>query len=161
MSDVGLKDDKAKPRMDLIEPLFLDGLAAVLTFGAEKYAPHNWRKGLSYTRVIGAMMRHTNAIARGEDHDPETGLLHAYHVTCCAMFLSWYQETRRVELDDRITSNTAVETPPPIKGTALTENESNTKNGIHNDAPSNSFARNTSCIDGVCRSLAENAYINT
>lgn len=96
----GLKFDTDKPRFDLLDPLYLKGTADVLTFGAQKYDAHNWRKGISYSRVIGALMRHTNAVMLGEERDPETGLLHAYHISCCAMFLARFQEDQRTELDD-------------------------------------------------------------
>lgn len=157
MNNPGRKNDSGKPRMELIEPLFLSGLASVLTFGATKYSPNNWRNGLTYTRVIGAMMRHTNALAGGEDRDPETGLLHAYHIACCAMFISWYQETRKVALDDRIVSDTSTTNEvSPIKGMALTENESITQNERTNDR-TNDDDKSTS---NACRRLAENGYID-
>lgn len=98
----GLKFDADKLRLDLIDPYFKEGLAAVLTFGAQKYAAHNWRKGIVYSRLLGALQRHVTAIERGEDTDPETGLLHAYHATCCLMFLSSFQRQKRKDLDDRI-----------------------------------------------------------
>ena len=96
----GLKHDSAKTRFDLLDPVWLEGVADVLTFGAQKYAEHNWRAGIVFSRLLGALMRHTNAIARGETHDPETGLLHAYHASCCLMFLARFQEEGRSELDD-------------------------------------------------------------
>lgn len=86
--------------MDLLDPLALEGLAAVLTFGAKKYAAHNWRKGIANTRLIAAMLRHLFAIMRGEDVDPESGLPHIDHVGCCWMFLSNNMKTRP-EMDDR------------------------------------------------------------
>lgn len=94
------KHDEGKSPLNLISPIFLDGIANVLAYGAKKYAPHNWRKGLNWSRVIGAAMRHLNAYNRGEDKDPETGLSHLYHLGCCVMFLSEYEQTHP-ELDDR------------------------------------------------------------
>lgn len=96
----GLKHDHAKPRFDLLDPVWLHGVADVLTFGAIKYAPDNWRGGIVYSRILGALMRHTNAIARGEVHDPETGLRHTDHASCCLMFLSRFQADSRTDLDD-------------------------------------------------------------
>lgn len=96
----GLKFDQEKPRVDLLDPLALEGLAKVLTFGAVKYAAHNWRGGISYSRLIAAMLRHTLAIIRGEDNDPESGLPHVDHLGCCWMFLSNMMKTRP-DLDDR------------------------------------------------------------
>lgn len=96
----GTKFDSGKPMLDLIDPLAIEGLAAVLTFGAKKYAAHNWRGGLSYSRLIAALLRHLFAILRGEDIDPESGLPHVDHVGCCWMFLSNMMKTRK-DLDDR------------------------------------------------------------
>jgi hypothetical protein len=102
---VGTKFDAGKPMLDLIDPLAIEGLAAVLTFGAQKYAAHNWRGGLSYSRLIAAMLRHLFAIMRGEDIDPESGLPHIDHVGCCWMFLSNMMKTRK-DLDDRYKGTT-------------------------------------------------------
>jgi len=88
----GLKYDNEKPRMDLVDPLALEGLAKVLTFGAQKYAANNWRNGIQYSRVSAALLRHMAAIQRGEDIDPESGLAHIDHLGCCWMFLSNYMK---------------------------------------------------------------------
>lgn len=96
----GVKFDGEKPRMDLLDPDALEGLAKVLTFGARKYAANNWRNGLEYSRLTAAIMRHLMAIQRGEDLDPESGLPHIDHLGCCWMFLSNLTKTRP-DLDDR------------------------------------------------------------
>src|SRR5690348_15045125 len=74
LAATGQKFDQEKPRTDLLDPVALEGLAKILTFGAKKYAAHNWRGGISYSRLIAAALRHTFAILRGEDVDPESGL---------------------------------------------------------------------------------------
>jgi len=96
----GTKHDNGKPMMGLISGAFLTGLATVLTFGAKKYAAHNWRKGLAYSRVYDALQRHLVAYWAGEDMDPETGLSHLDHAACELMFLREFSETRK-DLDDR------------------------------------------------------------
>lgn len=94
-----LKYDNDKPRMDLIDPDAITGLASVLTFGAKKYAAHNWRDGINNSRLIAAMLRHLFAIMRGQYIDPESGLPHIDHVGCCWMFLSNNMKNRP-DLDD-------------------------------------------------------------
>lgn len=84
----GTKHDQDKPGVHLLDPLALEGIARVLDFGAKKYAAHNWRGGISYSRLIAAALRHLFAILRGEDTDPESGLPHVDHLGCCWMFLS-------------------------------------------------------------------------
>jgi len=96
----GLKYDNNKPSMALIDADFLLGLAKVLDFGKEKYAAHNWRGGISFSRLISAAYRHLGAINKGEDLDSESSLPHVYHLACCVMFLSWMMENRK-DLDDR------------------------------------------------------------
>jgi len=95
----GTKYDNGKLPLDLLDPLALEGLAGVLAFGAKKYASHNWRGGISYSRLVAALLRHVFALLRGERIDPESGLPHIDHVGCCWMFLSNMMKTRP-DLDD-------------------------------------------------------------
>jgi len=95
----GLKYDSGKPRMDLLDPYAMEGLAEVLTFGAKKYASWNWVRGIEYSRLLAAMMRHLSAIQKGEYLDPESGLPHIDHAGCCWMFLSG-QMKRGTSKDD-------------------------------------------------------------
>lgn len=96
----GRKYDDGKVMLDLIDPEYTLELGKVLTFGAKKYDPHNWRKGLRVSRLIAGAKRHLNAVERGEDRDPETGLSHLAHAGCCLMFLYWTLEHRK-DMDDR------------------------------------------------------------
>ena len=96
----GWKQDGGKPRMDLIAPEMLFGVAEVLRFGAAKYAERNWENGMSWGRCFGALMRHLWAWWRGEAKDAETGFSHLWHAACCLMFLIAYEE-RKVGTDDR------------------------------------------------------------
>lgn len=96
----GLKYDQDKPRTDLLDPLALEGLAKVMGFGAKKYAAHNWRGGIAVSRLIGSVLRHTFAILRGEDNDPESGYPHVDHLGASWMMLSNMMKTRP-DLDDR------------------------------------------------------------
>ena len=96
----GLKYDSEKPILALLDPDWLEGVGKVLTFGANKYEAHNWRGGISYSRLLSSTFRHLLAIMRSEDVDPESGLPHIYHLSCNAMFLSWMM-THRSDLDDR------------------------------------------------------------
>lgn len=95
-----LKFDGEKPRMDLLDRYAIEQLASVLTFGAKKYAAHNWRKGLQYSRLVAAAMRHIQAFNDGEDNDPESGLSHVAHAMCCMMFLLG-TINHRPDMDDR------------------------------------------------------------
>lgn len=103
----GTKFDSGKPRMELLSTIALVEIAKVLTFGADvkKYGAHNWRKGLEWSRVLGAAMRHLTAFTSGEDKDPESGLSHLAHAACCLMFLLEYEKHHKA-LDDRFKYDT-------------------------------------------------------
>lgn len=75
--------------MELLDPKFLQAIAEVLTYGAEKYDAHNWRQGIDTDRLYGALQRHLNAFWDGEDIDPESGHHHLAHAGCELMFLYW------------------------------------------------------------------------
>lgn len=96
----GWKADNGKLPMHLLPPEFLTGTAAVLDFGARKYAPRNWEKGLEWSRVFSALERHLWAWWGGENTDAETGMSHLWHASCCMAFLVAY-EARGHGTDDR------------------------------------------------------------
>jgi hypothetical protein len=84
----GRKDDAGKRRYDLVPPVALAAVADVLTFGAEKYDPENWRRVPDAPRrYLAAIMRHVEAYRAGERLDPESGLHHLAHAVTCALFV--------------------------------------------------------------------------
>lgn len=86
-----MKQTKGKLPVHLVDPEALEEMARVLEFGATKYAPNRWRGGLKYDEyLLAAIERHRLAIRKGEDRDPETGLLHSAHIMCEAMFLTYF-----------------------------------------------------------------------
>lgn len=99
-SSGGTKFDAGKLRLELLPAESLEEIAKVLAFGAIKYSDHNWRNGMKWSRLLGALLRHTFAFMRGEDKDPETGLSHLAHAGCCILFLLSYEKFKP-ELDDR------------------------------------------------------------
>jgi hypothetical protein len=96
----GVKHDSGKPMMSLLDSEWKEGVARVMTFGAKKYAAHNWRKGISVSRLLDAAYRHQDAFNKGEDLDPESGESHLFHASCCLQFASWMVK-HRPDLDDR------------------------------------------------------------
>lgn len=84
----GLKFDKDKPRYDLVPLEALESMVNVLTFGAQKYAPENWRHvELAQDRYFAATLRHLIAVRKGEVLDKESGLPHLAHAMCCVAFM--------------------------------------------------------------------------
>lgn len=96
------KFDEGKTRYDLLPADALDKIATVFTFGSVKYGDRNWENGMSWGRLFGALMRHSWAWFRGEDHDPESGESHLAHAGCCVMMLLAYS-MRKDKNDDRVT----------------------------------------------------------
>ena len=100
----GLKNDKAKSRVDLLDPDFLLAVGDALRYGAEKYrevgGSSNWRRGINISRLVASALRHLFAFMRGEDRDSESGLSHLAHLGCCVQFLHWTLKNKP-EFDDR------------------------------------------------------------
>lgn len=96
----GKKFDAGKPMLSLVPARPLIEVARVLTYGASKYDRHNWRKGMAWSRLLDASLRHITAFNDGEDVDPETGICHLAHAICGLMFVLEYTQTHPV-LDDR------------------------------------------------------------
>lgn len=96
VSDVlGKKHDDGKPMVSLIDPDWLLDTSAVLTFGANKYAKDNWKHVPNHKdRYLSAAYRHLLAFQSGEINDPESGLPHLAHASCCLMFLHHLSELK-------------------------------------------------------------------
>ena len=90
---LGRKTDVGKRRWDLFPFKAARRIVDVMTFGAKKYEPNNWRYVDGWRdRYFAALMRHLDSWWQGEKVDPETGIYHLAHAGCCVMFL--------LELDD-------------------------------------------------------------
>lgn len=106
----GHKDDADKVRMELIPPELMVAAGSILTFGAKKYDDRNWEKGMAWSRVFGALMRHMWAWWGGKgststnfifgDLDEETKFSHLWHAVFCIAVLATY-EMRGSGEDDR------------------------------------------------------------
>lgn len=84
----GVKHDTKKPRWTLVPWASVSAIVEVLEYGAQKYAPDNWRKVENgRERYANAALRHIMAWLGGERCDPESGLPHLAHAGCCILFL--------------------------------------------------------------------------
>jgi hypothetical protein len=84
---LGVKHDQGKLRYDLVDPSFEEGLALVMTHGADKYGERNWEKGMKVSRLYAACRRHLSLFMSGEDFDVESNLHHLYHAGACLMMM--------------------------------------------------------------------------
>lgn len=96
----GRKDDAGKAPWHLVPFDAVGCIVKVLQFGAKKYAPRNWEKGMDWGRPFDACIRHLTSWWHGERADPETGFSHLWHAGCCIVFLIAY-ELRGIGRDDR------------------------------------------------------------
>jgi len=133
MSNPGYKRDEGKLRYELIPPEPLAALVYVYTMGAGKYTDHNWRKGMAWSRVIGAMMRHIETFRNGTSIDPKDGQHVLGSVVWCAFALMEYERTHP-ELDDRM-----------LDGRDVEEIESITSDAFK---PAEGSATDCGCFDG-------------
>jgi len=104
MELAGSHKDTGKSRIDLIDPLFIMGVADVLAFGSAKYGDRNWTGGIAVSKLFGSLQRHLWKFWNGEDIDPESGLYHLDHAACNLMMIGWMLQDRP-DADDRFRSN--------------------------------------------------------
>lgn len=108
----GRKDDGEKLRYDLIPIGPLAEVAHVYTQGAKKYSDRNWEKGLQYSRVYGALLRHIFAWWGGEQRH-EASMHHLASAAWAALALLEYERTHP-ELDDRPHVRSDLQSPHPL-----------------------------------------------
>lgn len=69
----------------------LEHATRVIEYGAKKYAPWNWAKGMAWSIPLECAVRHARAIfERGELIDDESKQLHRGHIQCNLLFLLTY-----------------------------------------------------------------------
>lgn len=102
--DAGIKYDQEKLRYDLIPTEVMEALAHIYTMGAVKYGPHNWERGIAWSRIIGATFRHLYSWLSGKEIDEESGKSHLWHVLWNVAALVTYEQ-RKVGTDDRACKN--------------------------------------------------------
>jgi hypothetical protein len=85
----GTKHDNDKPKWDLLPLKLVNETVEVLTYGAKKYLPNNWKvveNGID--RYYAACLRHLTAWRMGEANDPESGYSHLAHAMCNLIFIA-------------------------------------------------------------------------
>jgi len=88
----GMKFDDKKPQLSLIDPKFIKELGSLMTFGAKKYAPDNWKLVKDgKTRYKNALLRHLYSYLDGELTDEDSGETHLTCVAFNAMALAWFE----------------------------------------------------------------------
>jgi hypothetical protein len=100
-SSKGMKFDDNKIQMELLPLRELREVARVLTYGAKKYAPDNWKKvANAKERYTGALLRHLTEYREGNIFDHETcpdPLRHIAQVACNALFLLHFELQNEID----------------------------------------------------------------
>ena len=86
----GIKFDEGKARWDLLPARALWEVVGVYTLGVKKYDDWNWHKGIKYSRVVAALLRHLFRWLMGQRNDSETGQHHLTSVVWCGLTLLHY-----------------------------------------------------------------------
>ena len=100
MSETGLRYNTNKPKWSLIPQSALIPMVRAAEYGATKYAPHNWKKGLKISEICESLKRHLDDFMEGKDIDPESDLPHTCGIQWNSMALQWMLDNRP-DMDDR------------------------------------------------------------
>jgi len=86
----GAKWDDGKAEYAFLQSEVIEEVLKIYAGGAKKYGLGNYQKGIHYSRVFSAAMRHLWAWWRGQDLDEESGLSHLSHALWNIMTLLEY-----------------------------------------------------------------------
>lgn len=100
MAEEGVKNDQGKVPLSILSSESLIAEARAFEYGAEKYARNNYKKGMKWSRILDAALRHIVAFNNREDFDNESKLNHLWHAKACLAMLIYYYENK-VGDDDR------------------------------------------------------------
>ena len=98
----GAKWDDGKVDWSYLPSGAVGEILKIYAGGAKKYGRGNYQKGIHYSRVFSAAMRHLWAWWRGEELDQESGLSHLAHAAWNIITLLEYtQDNKYRSFDDR------------------------------------------------------------
>lgn len=100
MRSIGNKPMNGKVRFELIPVEPLISIAKVFTEGARVNGDRDWEKGILWSEIYGAILRHVTAWWNGEEADVDTGESPLAHAGTDIIILLEFIKTHS-ELDDR------------------------------------------------------------
>lgn len=98
-ADTAMRFNQGKTRYGLLPTSWTKALAEVMTRGAVKYRPDNWKKGMDPSFMVDSLERHLQSFREGEIFDPESGNHHMAHVAWNALALMYYEREGMVPND--------------------------------------------------------------
>jgi integrase len=87
-----LRHNEGKPQWHLVHFPSLIPLVKVLEYGAQKYAPNNWKKGAPREQYLDCAMRHLAELMEGKEMDEESKQHHMGHVMANAMMYVYHYD---------------------------------------------------------------------
>jgi hypothetical protein len=93
---------EGKAKFELITPTFKKDLADLLTSKAAHYGDRNWEKGIPTARSFSSLLRHVEALGRGEWLDAESGHPHTVLAAANLMFIHELHDTEYDTLDELV-----------------------------------------------------------
>jgi hypothetical protein len=96
-SEKGQRFNEGKLKWSLVHFKSLEPMVRVLMFGAKKYSPNQWKKGLNKTEILESMQRHLAALMDGEEVDIESGkaISGISNAMRCSITLWWIKRSQR------------------------------------------------------------------
>ena len=92
----GTKMDNGKPDWSLLPLDAVEPIVRVLTKGAVKYSPGNWKLvANARDRYYSALLRHLKSYQSGEALDSDFNEHHLAHIGCCVIFLLWFEVVQK------------------------------------------------------------------
>lgn len=89
----GDKFDSMKIKWNLLPWAEVEEVAQVMTDGAAKYSPNNWKHvPEAKERYFAAAIRHICAWKKGYRYDEESKRHHLAHAVCCLLFILWFDK---------------------------------------------------------------------
>lgn len=85
-----MRFNEGKEKWGLVNFEALKPMVQVLMYGAKKYEPRNWEKGLSKEEILESMLRHVFELLKGNLIDSESNYPHIGHIMCNALFYSYF-----------------------------------------------------------------------
>lgn len=90
-----MKADNGKLQWSLLPFNELEQVVKVLTEGAKKYSPDNWKNCDDVKRYKDALLRHITEYLKGDKVDTEFGCSHLAHAMCNCLFLMWFDNQKK------------------------------------------------------------------
>lgn len=86
------KQTTGKAQWHLLHYPSIEQIVKVREYGVKKYGTEDGWQNVPRIDYLDASMRHLTAMMKGEENDSESGLPHAAHLACNAMFLMEVKE---------------------------------------------------------------------